>query len=112
MINTGSDVFQAICHDVFEEIMILSKVECERINVLEYFMADLALVLRIPVFLQELLLDVDGNEVKVKRVLVLGSWWFCHTRDNCARWPDRPQSWNSSSLLNRANCLRRSGSAS
>ena len=30
--------------------------------------------------------------------------------DNCARWPDRPQSWNSSSLLNRANCLRRSGS--
>ena len=45
--------------------MILSKLECERINVLEYFVTDLALVLRIPVLLQELLLEVDGNEVYV-----------------------------------------------
>ena len=112
MINTGSDVFQAICHDVFEEIMILSKVECERINVLEYFMADLALVLRIPVFLQELLLDVDGNEVKVKRVLVLGSWWFCHTRDNCARWLWSASESEQLVFLNRGNCLHRSGSDS
>ena len=45
--------------------MILSKLECECINVLEYFVTDLALVLRIPVLLQELLLEVDGNEVYV-----------------------------------------------
>ena len=57
--------------------MILSKLECERINVLEYFVTDLALVLRIPVLLQELLLEVDGS--------------------GC----DRPQRQNSSTLLNR-----------
>lgn len=27
MINTGSYVFQTLCHDVFEEILILSKVD-------------------------------------------------------------------------------------
>ena len=78
--------------------MILSNVECERVNVLEYFMADVALVLRVPVFLQELLLEVDGDEVKVKEVLVLGSF--------VAHWTvvlgggDRSQSRNCSSLLN------------
>ena len=68
---------------VHEETRILSKVKCERINVLEYYVADLVLVLRIPVFLQELPVEVDGNEVKVKRVLVLCGF---DTRDNYTRW--------------------------
>ena len=78
--------------------MILSNVECERVNVLEYFMADAALVLRVPVFLQELLLEVDGDEVKVKEVLVLGC--FVAHGTVVLGGGDRSQSRNSAALLN------------
>ena len=78
--------------------MILSNVECEGVNVLKYFMADLALVLGVPVFLQELLLEMDGDEVKVKEVLVLGS--FVTHGTVVLGGGDWSQSWDSSSLLN------------
>ena len=78
--------------------MILSNMECERVNVLKYFMADLALVLGVPVFLQELLLEMDGDEVKVKEVLVLSS--FVTHGTVVLSGGNRSQSWDSSTLLN------------
>ena len=77
--------------------MIFSNVECEGVNVLKYFEADLALVFWVPMFPQKLLLEVDGDEVKVKEVLVLGGLVAHGTIVLSGDWPE---SRNSSSLLN------------
>ena len=77
--------------------MILSNVEGKCIFVLKYFVADVAFVLRVPMFLQELFLEVDGDEVKVEEVLVLCCFV---THGTVVLSGDWPQTRDSSPLLN------------
>ena len=85
--------------------MIFSHVKYKCIFVLKYFEADTAFVFRVSISLQELLLEVDGDEVKVEEVLVLSGFVTHGTVVLCGDWP---QTRDSSSLVTwgwTRNCL-------